>query len=160
MFLWHVTIALVQLQRPDVVLQQLEVRIDGDTVVGPLEAHFLIVVRNWWQNQTNIIMAILYSSCDGQAENRLLVFTHNFQCKSDRFVCPSGTTGTPFGRQWSRACEPHTGRSCFCTASPMKNYALGWRFLKNYKQISRPWPNVIKYFYLSWLRLYNATYSK
>lgn len=52
MFLGHITISFVQLQRPNVVLQQLQVRIDRDAIVGPLKSYFLIIVRNW--NQTYI----------------------------------------------------------------------------------------------------------
>lgn len=53
--------------------------------------------------------------------------TYSSRCRSDRSECPSDTAETPSGTRWSRASWPHSGQSCFCTASPTKSCASAWR---------------------------------
>lgn len=54
--LGHIAVRLVQLQRlAQIVLQQFQLRIEGDAVASPFQAHFLIVVGNWRRREIEIM---------------------------------------------------------------------------------------------------------
>lgn len=94
MLFGHVAVGLVQFERlAQIVLQQFELWIQGDTVACPFKAYFLIVVgnciacENWFNANWPIVVCpfVRFS------------LTYSSQCKSDRSGCPSDTAGIPFG---------------------------------------------------------------